>query len=136
MSKRVDNLKHIVVLMMENRSFDHMLGGLKKSNPRINGLNGNETNPDPNGNQVRVAPLADYQDQLNTFRVRFHEGTLAIGMRDASFPVDRSEHRETFKPKDASRCQSAVSLGPHQQGKPRPHDALRELPEPRFADSV
>ena len=24
----LDNLKHIVVLMMENRSFDHMLGGL------------------------------------------------------------------------------------------------------------
>jgi phospholipase C len=65
MSKGLDNLKHIVVLMMENRSFDHMLGGLKKNNPRINGLNGNETNPDPNGNPVQVAPLADYQDQLN-----------------------------------------------------------------------
>ncbi len=25
----LDALKHIVVLMMENRSFDHMLGGLK-----------------------------------------------------------------------------------------------------------
>jgi hypothetical protein len=25
------------VLMMENRSFDHMLGGLKAKNPRING---------------------------------------------------------------------------------------------------
>ena len=24
----LDNLKHLVVLMMENRSFDHMLGGL------------------------------------------------------------------------------------------------------------
>jgi phospholipase C len=28
MSVGLDNLKHIVVLMMENRSFDHMLGGL------------------------------------------------------------------------------------------------------------
>jgi hypothetical protein len=79
---------------MENRSFDHMLGGLKKSNARINGLNGNETHPDPNGNPVQVAPLADYQDQLNTFRVRFHEGSLAMGMRDAFSPVDRSEHRK------------------------------------------
>ena len=26
----LDNLKHIVVLMMENRSFDHMLGYLKQ----------------------------------------------------------------------------------------------------------
>ena len=29
----LDTLKHIVVLMMENRSFDHMLGGLRKTNP-------------------------------------------------------------------------------------------------------
>lgn len=65
MSAGTDNLKHIVVLMMENRSFDHMLGALKKANPRINGLNGNETNPDTNGNLVQVQPLADYQDQLN-----------------------------------------------------------------------
>jgi phospholipase C len=30
---RLDNLKHIVVLMMENGSFDHMLGSLKAVNP-------------------------------------------------------------------------------------------------------
>lgn len=30
MSKGLDNLKHIVVLVMENRSFDHMLRSLKK----------------------------------------------------------------------------------------------------------
>ena len=29
----LDKLKHIVVLMMENRSFDHMLGGLKATRP-------------------------------------------------------------------------------------------------------
>jgi len=64
MSAGLDNLKHIVVLMMENRSFDHMLGALKKTNPKINGLNGNESNPDANGNPVVVQPLADYRDQL------------------------------------------------------------------------
>lgn len=31
--------------MMENRSFDHMLGHLKRINPNIRGLNGNESNP-------------------------------------------------------------------------------------------
>jgi phospholipase C len=60
----LDNLKHIVVLMMENRSFDHMLGALKKIDPRVNGLNGNESNPDTNGNPVSVQPQADYRDQL------------------------------------------------------------------------
>ena len=34
----LDNLKHLVVLMMENRSFDHMLGGLCKENDAIDGL--------------------------------------------------------------------------------------------------
>ncbi len=45
----LDSLKHIVVLMMENRSFDHMLGSLKAVDPRIDGLTGDESNPDTTG---------------------------------------------------------------------------------------
>ena len=60
----LDALKHIVVLMMENRSFDHMLGGLKKTYPAINGLNGDEWNPDTKGERAPVKPDADYQGQL------------------------------------------------------------------------
>lgn len=65
MSQGLDNLQHIVVLMMENRSFDHMLGGLAKKNPKINGLTGNESNPDADGNIVKVQPNATYQGQLD-----------------------------------------------------------------------
>src|SRR5260370_10966641 len=65
MPKGLDNLKHIVVIMMENRSFDHMLGGLKKNHPKINGLTGNESNPDNDGNVVKVQPNATYQGQLD-----------------------------------------------------------------------
>jgi phospholipase C len=65
MSQGLDNLKHIVVLMMENRSFDHMLGGLKKKFPKINGLSGNESNPDTNGKIVKVTPNAAYRGQLD-----------------------------------------------------------------------
>ncbi len=61
----LDALKHIVVLMMENRSFDHMLGSLKAVNPAIDGLTGNETNPDSTGVPVSVAPNAAYQSQLD-----------------------------------------------------------------------
>ena len=61
----LDNLRHIVVLMMENRSFDHMLGGLMKTNPKINGLKGNEANPDTNGAPVTVQPIAEFQSQLD-----------------------------------------------------------------------
>jgi phospholipase C len=60
----VDQLKHIVVLMMENRSFDHMLGFLKAKDPRIDGLNGNETNPDTTGAPAPVKAQAAYQSQL------------------------------------------------------------------------
>ena len=38
-------IRHIVVLMLENRSFDHMLGYLKETNPVIEGLTGSESNP-------------------------------------------------------------------------------------------
>ncbi|KAF8036982.1 hypothetical protein BT93_B0033 [Corymbia citriodora subsp. variegata] len=39
-------IKTIVVLVLENRSFDHMLGWMKKTiNPMINGVTGDECNP-------------------------------------------------------------------------------------------
>ena len=61
----IQNLKHVVVLMMENRSFDHMLGALKATNPNIDGLSGTESNPDTTGANVTVQPLAQYQSQLD-----------------------------------------------------------------------
>jgi phospholipase C len=65
MTKGLDNLKHIVVLMMENRSFDHMLGGLMAEDSRINGLSGTESNPDSTNTPVTVKPDAAYQGQLD-----------------------------------------------------------------------
>jgi len=58
----LDQLQHIVVLMMENRSFDHMLGSL----PGIGGIDdaGAYTNPDTKGNPVKPQPLAEFQAQL------------------------------------------------------------------------
>jgi phospholipase C len=42
-------IKRFVVLMLENRSFDHLFGYLKNSNPKIAGLSGTESNQkDPN----------------------------------------------------------------------------------------
>jgi phospholipase C len=38
-------IEHIIVLMMENRSFDHMLGWLQGPSYDIDGLTGNEWNP-------------------------------------------------------------------------------------------
>ncbi len=61
----LDNLKHIVVLMLENRSFDHLLGGLRALDPRIAGLAGDESNLDTNGQTARVKNQAAYQGQLD-----------------------------------------------------------------------
>ena len=58
-------LKHIVVLMMENRSFDHMLGALKGIDSRIDGLDGTQFNLDTTGARAPVEPLAQFQGQLD-----------------------------------------------------------------------
>ena len=65
MALALDNLKHIVVLMMENRAFDHMLGALKSQDPRIDGLTGTESNPDTTGEPIKVQPQAEFQSQLD-----------------------------------------------------------------------
>jgi phospholipase C len=59
------SIQSIVVVMLENRSFDHMLGYLysREGNKSplgqpFDGLTGNETNPDSKGNPVKVSPIA------------------------------------------------------------------------------
>ncbi|MBB5471006.1 phospholipase C [Paraburkholderia sp. Clong3] len=59
------SVKHIVVLMLENRSFDHMLGYLyadqgnrSPGGQPFEGLTGDETNQDSAGNRVSVFKIA------------------------------------------------------------------------------
>ena len=59
------NIKHVVVLMMENRSFDHMLGYLMMENIAIDGVTDNlYTNRDTDGEPHRTTSGAEYQGQL------------------------------------------------------------------------
>jgi phospholipase C len=56
---QLSSVQHIVQLMLENRSFDHMLGFLypNKTGPNVQpfeGLHGTENNNDANGNPVTV----------------------------------------------------------------------------------
>jgi phospholipase C len=60
----IDKLKHIVVLMMENRSFDHMLGFMMGPNYPIDGLTGNEFNRDSTGTSIKVSNDAKYATDL------------------------------------------------------------------------
>jgi phospholipase C len=65
MSVGLQSLKHIVVLMMENRSFDHMLGSLKAVDARIDGITDQMSNPDTANVSVKPQQLAEFQGQLN-----------------------------------------------------------------------
>ena len=61
MANQLSAMKHIVQLMLENRSFDQMLGFLytangnkSPTNQPFEGLTGNESNPDDAGREIRV----------------------------------------------------------------------------------
>jgi phospholipase C len=65
MTDRLPDIQHIVVLMLENRSFDHMLGFLYAAQGNVSpqgqpfeGLTGSESNPDSSGKAVKAFPIA------------------------------------------------------------------------------
>jgi phospholipase C len=60
----LSKVNHIVVVMLENRSFDHMLGFLYQSKKNVSplgqsfeGLTGKESNPDTTGKAIAVFPI-------------------------------------------------------------------------------
>lgn len=53
-------IKHLVVLMLENRSFDHMLGWLQSSTYQIDGLDGSQLNRDSTGEPVKATDDANW----------------------------------------------------------------------------
>jgi phospholipase C len=60
--QRLLSVRHVVVVMMENRSFDQMLGYLMRDGlPEVRGLRGDECNPDPDGRPVTVFEWRDDQ---------------------------------------------------------------------------
>jgi phospholipase C len=50
----LNKINHVVVLMLENRSFDNLLGQLYPASATFNGLTGTETNPDPQGGAIQA----------------------------------------------------------------------------------
>jgi len=53
-NSKLDKIEHIVVLMMENRSFDNVLGRLYPDNPNFNGVKDTMSNPRPGGELAYV----------------------------------------------------------------------------------
>jgi phospholipase C len=78
----LDSVDHLVVLMLENRSFDHMLGFLypgDKASAGFNGLTGKETNQDSHGRVISVFPISSQTDNAYWYPlcnpVEGYEGT-------------------------------------------------------------
>jgi phospholipase C len=68
-------IEHVIVLMLENRSFDHMLGYLPHPDPRFDGLlPGTFTNPDGNGVAVEATPKASSSIQVEPGHT--HDGVM------------------------------------------------------------
>lgn len=64
----LSGVEHLVVLMMENRSFDHFLGALASdaaypSRASVDGLRGTESNPSPDGSTVTVFRMENFTPQ-------------------------------------------------------------------------
>ena len=66
MPDSTSRIKHVVVMMFENRSFDCMLGFLYRDSNNVSplghpfeGLTGDETNPDDHGNTIKVFPIVN-----------------------------------------------------------------------------
>ncbi|MCB9169987.1 MAG: hypothetical protein H6594_06505 [Flavobacteriales bacterium] len=62
-----DPIRHVVVLMLENRSFDQMLGSLKQRFPDLDGIDPDHpgVNLDDDGNSYEQRPHAEFQLPLH-----------------------------------------------------------------------
>jgi phospholipase C len=59
----LESIDHVILLMLENRSFDHLLGYLYPRSGDFDGLDGTESN----GGAFLFAPSLTALKQLDTF---------------------------------------------------------------------
>ena len=81
------SVNHVVVLMLENRSFDHMLGflypgNLSPSGQPFDGLTGTESNPGSDGKPVTAGPgpAAGTVSHLETIRAELISRRYPVGV--------------------------------------------------------
>lgn len=98
-----EKIKHVIVLMLENRSFDHLCGFMRAGNPDINGLLGTEYNdvhpgsPDPT--RIVVSDDAPYVPDVNPgpghsirdVHVQLYAGGDGTAIANLGFAYDYSQ---------------------------------------------
>jgi len=106
-------IQNLVVLMLENRSFDHVLGFLKREKPELDGLTGNETNPSsPAGSPLQKPPfcVTDSADPLRDIADPPHE-LLDVGEQLYGVQSNRYDYTKTPKNNGFYRCYSRAAAG-------------------------
>src|SRR5262249_52526419 len=90
-------IDHIVVLMLENRSFDSMLGKLYPKSATFDGLDGTEQNPDSSGVPVQVWSSTGTDE--STMRIPDPDpGELWTDINTQLFGMPMSEVQLPFRP--------------------------------------
>eukprot|EP00002_Diphylleia_rotans_P000142 TRINITY_DN1007_c0_g1_i1.p1 TRINITY_DN1007_c0_g1~~TRINITY_DN1007_c0_g1_i1.p1 ORF type:complete len:499 (+),score=97.49 TRINITY_DN1007_c0_g1_i1:47-1543(+) len=116
-------IKHVVVLMQENRSFDHMMGFFNRLNPEINGLRGTEANKvdvaNPDSPSVTVtddsAYVTDpdpghYVSDVTMQEYGTYDETQVRPPAPMSGFADNYKNRVKGDPQDVMRCFSPETL--------------------------
>jgi phospholipase C len=122
----LDNIEHIVVLMMENRSFDNILGFLYPGNSNFYGVDTSMSNPYVDGSIVHVAagtdmtaPFPDPNEPYQyVYRQMFNESpkmpipnTTEMPSMDG-FVIDYADAIETANAKAAAKHKPIFTTSP------------------------
>jgi hypothetical protein len=107
-------IKHVVLLMMENHSFDQMLGSLQDHYPDLEGININSPsarfNLDPSGTEVLQMPTDEQQVPLDPkHENRFVLDQIANG--NSGFVTDYQRNVKNTTPQDRQYVMGYYALG-------------------------
>lgn len=114
-------IEHVVLLMLENRSFDHMLGDLKQVLPRLDGIDRNAARPNANRYERRTYPQEAGASRVLTFDPK-HEHVdvmLQLANENGGFVEDATR---------AHRAHGHAPLGPTDWREVMRYHALEQLP--------
>ncbi len=129
-----DPIQHVVVLMMENRSFDHMLGGIRRIYPQAEGINLKKpgTNTDSKGRIYTQKPGAAYklnqQDPHHEYTdVQQQLGTAKVPL--SGFVRNFEQHYPQATPTELQEVMAYYDFGDRseQDALPVMHTLAREF---------
>jgi len=125
-------VKHLVVLMKENRSFDQMLGYLMRDGlPEVNGLTGEESNADRDGT---VYPVFEWEPDQTVFHPpEDHTGKILDPCHSKECVAeqlagDNGGFVENFLATRRDKDKKLVTIPPEYRGLPMGYYTKRHLP--------